>query len=97
MSNQAVIELIVATNKVSTRIVEIMSDGVIRMHVKSPPVEGKANTEIIRYLAKILRIPKNQISIMRGAGSKRKMIKIQGLDSKNIDFLLKESLSTHHK
>jgi len=97
MSNQAVIELIVATYKVSTKIVEIMSDGVIRMHVKSPPVEGKANSEIIRYLAKIFGITQNQISIIRGAGSKRKMIKIQGIDSKNIDFLLKESLSTHHK
>jgi len=97
MSNQAVIELIVSSNKASTKIIEINNDGVIRMHVKSPPVEGKANTEIIHYLAKILGIPQNQISIIRGAGSKRKMIKIQGLDSKNIDFLLKESLSTHHK
>lgn len=97
MSNQAVIELIVSPNKASTKIVEIIDDGVIRMHVKSPPVEGKANSEIIRFLVKILGIPQNQISIIRGASSKRKMIKIEGVDSNNVRFLLKEYLFTHHK
>ena len=97
MSNQAVIELIVSSNKASTKIIEINNDGVFRMHVKSPPVEGKANSEIIHYLAKIFGISQNQISIIRGAASKRKMIKIQGVDSNNIRFLLKEYLFTRHK
>lgn len=48
----------------------------IKVYVKSPPVEGKANKELIEVLAEHFNIKKNQIEIIRGKKSHKKIVKI---------------------
>ncbi len=51
----------------------------------SPPVEGKANRELIQFLAKILRVPKTSIEIKRGQGARVKHISIpKGTDLRSL-------------
>ncbi len=48
----------------------------IKIRVTAPPVEGKANEGLVRFLAKELRISPSQIEIIRGNQSRQKTIRI---------------------
>ena len=51
----------------------------LKVKLTSPPVEGKANKELIDLLSKELKIPKKDIEIISGQSSKNKIVKIIGL------------------
>lgn len=52
---------------------------VIKVYLKAPPVDGKANKECISLFSKVLHIPKSSIEIKKGEHGKRKVIQISGL------------------
>ena len=56
--------------------IEELEDGSLMIHLKSPPVDGKANKELIELLAKKFAVPKAKISIKSGLSSKIKLIEI---------------------
>ena len=45
--------------------------------VKEPPIENKANLELIKMLSKYFKTPKSNIKIIRGEKSKNKVIEIK--------------------
>jgi len=51
----------------------------IRVRVAAPPVEGAANDELVRLLAKRLGVPASAISIRAGAGSRSKLVDVSGV------------------
>ena len=51
-------------------------DGSFTVHLKSPPVDGKANEELIKLLAKKFDLPKSQITIKSGLSSRNKLIEL---------------------
>ena len=48
--------------------------------LKSAPVDGQANAELIALVAKHLGCRKAQVSIKSGATSRMKLVKVDGLD-----------------
>jgi uncharacterized protein (TIGR00251 family) len=52
------------------------TDGSFTIHLKSPPVDGKANEELIKILAKKFDVPKSKIRIKSGLSSRQKLIEI---------------------
>ena len=54
-------------------------DGILRIKIAAPPIDGKANKELIAFLSKRLGISKSSITIDRGQTSKSKVISIIGL------------------
>lgn len=51
--------------------------GNLKCYLKSAPENGKANLELIKFLAKSLHLPQHEIEIVAGATSRNKKIKIQ--------------------
>ena len=51
-------------------------DGSLTVHLKSPPVDGKANEELIKLLSKKFDVPKSHITIKSGLSSRQKLIEI---------------------
>ena len=51
----------------------------IKVRLASPPVDGKANECLIAFLAERLGVKRNQVTIARGLGSRRKTVFAQGL------------------
>lgn len=49
-----------------------------KIRLAAPPIEGKANEELIEFLAKALDIPKSTINIIKGLGSRLKTLEIPG-------------------
>jgi uncharacterized protein len=57
-------------------VVEIMDDDTIKIRIKAVPEKGKANKELVKFLAKELDLPKENIQIISGKSDSLKLIKI---------------------
>jgi uncharacterized protein (TIGR00251 family) len=62
-------------------------NGALRVRIAAPPVEGAANRELIRLLARTLKLPKYAVEIVSGAGSKSKVVRIRGADASKLEQL----------
>jgi hypothetical protein len=54
-------------------------DGTLTIHVAAPPMKGKANREIVRWLSKILRTSSSNVQLVAGFFSNVKVIEITGM------------------
>lgn len=57
--------------------IEEAADGSLAVYLKSPPVEGRANEELIARLAERYHVPKARVRIKSGAGSRNKLVEIE--------------------
>lgn len=73
-------------------IVEVLSDQTVKIRLKAPPVEGKANVELINFLSKILNVPKSKFEIVAGQTGRDKLVSILDADSKEIHKKIIEHL-----
>jgi uncharacterized protein (TIGR00251 family) len=64
-------------------------DGALKVRIASPPVDGAANLELIRVLAKKLGVSRNDIEIISGATSKNKRIRVTNLSQSKLEVLIK--------
>jgi uncharacterized protein (TIGR00251 family) len=51
-------------------------DGMLRLRIAAPPVDGKANEECRRFLAALLNVRARSVNIKAGAGSRIKTITV---------------------
>lgn len=49
---------------------------VLRVKIAAPPVEGKANKEIVAFMAKTLGIPKSSVELLHGSTGRIKLIQV---------------------
>lgn len=54
-------------------------EGVWRVKVAAPPVRGKANQELIAFLARKLGLSKGDLTILKGHTSRSKVVAVRGL------------------
>ena len=55
------------------------TENILHLKIAAPPVEGKANRELIVFLSKILDVPKSNIVVEKGATSRRKNLLFKGI------------------
>ena len=55
------------------------ADGVLHVKIAAPPVRGKANRELIRFLSDVLGVSKSRVSIEKGHTSRRKVVVVEGI------------------
>jgi uncharacterized protein len=59
----------------------------LKIKVISPPVDGRANDEIVEFLSVTLGIKKAQVAIVSGHKSQRKTVAITGCNSQELERL----------
>jgi uncharacterized protein (TIGR00251 family) len=64
-----------------------LHDGRLKIAVTSPPVDGEANAAVIELLAKTLGVAKGNVSVIAGATSRRKTVRIAGVSRTAIEEL----------
>jgi uncharacterized protein (TIGR00251 family) len=52
-------------------------DGALRVRIAAPPVEGAANEELIRLLAKTYAVAKRNVTVVSGERSRIKRVRIE--------------------
>jgi len=64
-------------------------DGALKVRIASPPVDGAANAELIKLLAKKFGVSKSDVEIAGGETSKTKRIKIANLSQSRFEEVIK--------
>lgn len=54
--------------------------GLLKIQLAAPPVDGEANAALIEFLARLLRVPKRQVTLVSGDTSRRKRLRIEGVE-----------------
>ena len=67
-------------------------NGALKIHLTSPPVDGAANTELIKLLAKQFGVSKSDVEIVAGETSKIKRIKIANLSQSRFEARFEEMI-----
>ena len=62
-------------------------NGALRVRLAAPPVDGAANDELRRLLARIFNVPRSSIQLVSGQGSRTKQIRIAGVDGEALKGL----------
>ena len=63
-------------------------DGAVKIEVTAPPHEGKANAAVVKFLASSLGIAKSKVEIVSGEKSKKKRIKVEGVERGDVTKLV---------
>jgi uncharacterized protein len=79
-----------------SEMVEISPEGTLRIRLTAPPVEGKANKELIKLLAQILDIPQSRIEIVAGETGRDKLVAIHDLSMQEVEVRIHDWLSIKH-
>jgi uncharacterized protein (TIGR00251 family) len=62
----------------------------LKVRLTAPPVEGEANRECLKFLAKVFEVPKSQLELVKGHRSRRKTILLRGLGPERVENILKQ-------
>lgn len=79
---QILLKIKVEPRSSKSEVVGPYGDG-LKVKLTSPPIEGKANKELIEVLAKKFGISKKNVEIIAGQSSKHKIVKLHGVTSLN--------------
>ena len=82
-----VIDVWVQPGAKRSRVVGTHGDA-IKIAIAAPPVDGKANSELLSFLAKTLGIRHTQVELMRGEASRNKSVRVVGVSEANVRALL---------
>jgi uncharacterized protein (TIGR00251 family) len=59
-------------------------DNKLKIKIKAPPVEGKANEELVEFLSDVFAIPKRQVEITKGDTGRNKTVILHGLSEADV-------------
>ena len=63
----------------------------LKVRLAAPPVDGAANEELTRVIARWAGVPRSAVTLVSGHTSRRKILEIQGVSSERIQALIKQS------
>ena len=63
-------------------------NGILKVKLTAPPVEGKANAALRRLLSKRLGVPKANIEIISGERARVKSVRIYGMSDEDVNKIL---------
>ena len=54
-------------------------NGALKIRIQAPPIEGRANEELVAFLAGFFGVPKRSVSVLKGETGRRKTVFIAGI------------------
>ncbi len=87
-SNGAVTFAVKVVPRASKNQIAGMEGDAVKVRLTAPPVEGKANAALVRFLAETLGVSRAQIEIVTGHASRHKVVRVRGVTAKQIESML---------
>jgi uncharacterized protein (TIGR00251 family) len=84
MADKSVLLCLHVQSKASKSRIVGLHDGCLKLAVASPPVDGKANKEVVRFLAAFFGVSVRDVLLKSGARSRKKRVIIKTLDATEI-------------
>ncbi|HEY91185.1 MAG TPA: YggU family protein [Dehalococcoidia bacterium] len=72
----------------SRNMITRYADGVLHVKIAAPPVRGKANQELVKFLSKVLGVSKSSVIIEKGTTSRRKVVLVEGMKQADAEAIL---------
>ena len=63
-------------------------DRAVKIRLAAPPVDGAANDELVEYLADLFDLPRSRVELVRGHGSRSKVVRVHGVSEDEARRLL---------
>ena len=63
-------------------------DGLVLVRVTAPPEGGRANAATCKVIARALGIAPSRVTVARGAGSRQKSLRVEGIDPRRLKAAL---------
>jgi uncharacterized protein (TIGR00251 family) len=63
-------------------------DGALKVRVAAPPVDGAANEELVRFIAKRMGVAQSRVRVTTGETGRSKVIEIDGVDVHSVRMAL---------
>lgn len=82
------VRVIVRPNSMERKLIAEVTPEAIHINLKGPAREGKANSELLKRLSKILKISTAEISLVAGHKIREKTLLIVGIDASKIATML---------
>lgn len=95
-TNGIILSIKLVPNSSFNRITDY-TDEYIRIKISSPPIENRANKELISYISELLKINKSKIKIISGEKSKLKKLLIIDSDLTEITQKFMFVIDSIHK
>ncbi len=67
-------------------------NGRLKLALAAPPVDGKANQELERFLAETFSLSKSRVSLVSGQSSKQKLVLLSGITLQSATDLVRKLL-----
>ena len=83
-TNDGCVIVVKATPRASKSEIAGAEDEWLRVRLKAPPVDGKANAELAALFAKTFGIPKRAVEILTGGTSRLKRVKLRGVSADTV-------------
>ena len=90
-NGQVLVDVHVVPRATRSEIVGV-HDGCLKVALSAPPVEGEANRALIDLFAKLLGRPRREVTLVRGASSRRKTVAITGVAVADVEALAARAL-----
>ncbi|MBZ0272270.1 DUF167 family protein [bacterium] len=81
------------TPRASRNAIAGIHDDRLKISVTSPPVDGKANAHLVKFLARRLGVAASSITIEAGANDRRKTLRVAGVTMETAQKRLLEDSS----
>lgn len=75
-NGKLILSLYIQPGAKNTRFAGLHGDA-LKISLAAPPIEGKANKALIKFLANCFQVSANQVSIKRGERSRYKLVEIE--------------------
>jgi len=62
-------------------------NGALRVRIAAPPVDGAANEELVRVLAKKFGVARSAVSIVGGQSARTKQVRVEGVKAEDLERL----------
>ncbi len=66
--------------------------GALKVRLRAPAAENRANEALIEFLAQILKTPKSAVRILSGDRSRAKRVEIRGVTRQQIEAMLTQEV-----
>jgi uncharacterized protein (TIGR00251 family) len=64
-------------------------DGALRVRIAAPPIDGAANEELVRTLAKAFNVPRSAVEITAGHTSRLKHVNVTGASPSGLAAIIR--------
>jgi len=63
-------------------------DGLLKIQLAAPPVDGEANAALVEFVARQLGLSRRDVTLVAGDTSRRKRLRLSGIDAARVEAVM---------